>query len=142
MAVYFAKAGRYTKVGMSADPFQRMGTVTRNGVRPSDLPRAADVELIGWIPGGALREAQLHVQFADQRVAGEWFVLEEPAVRDLIWSDPGGVDIKRMSAMAVLAAHRHHQATRDDIAAAGIRIEAADEDEAMASIARLLKAAS
>lgn len=134
MSVYFAQAGRYIKVGYSADPIGRSTTVTRNGRRPADLPRLADTRLLGWIPGGLLREAQIHDAFADRRVDGEWFSIDELEVRDLIWSDPFGVDIQRMSALAVFASIKYPEWTRDEIAAAGIRIEAATEAESIAAM--------
>src|SRR5690348_9636952 len=120
MSVYFAQAGPYTKVGYSTNPFARSETITRSGTRPDDLPFAADARLIGWIPGDTQREMSMLVRFADRRVAGEWFVIEEAEVRELIWADPAGVDIKRMSGLAVICAHKHPGMTREEIAAVGI----------------------
>jgi hypothetical protein len=141
VSVYFAQAGAYIKIGYSKDPFDRMTTVTRHGRRPADLPRAADADLLGWVPGGRSREAELHRRFADCHVDGEWYYLEPGMVRSLIWSDPAGVDIQRMSALAVLAAHRYEGATRDQIAAWGIPVEAVSEEEAIASLGRAMGAA-
>lgn len=130
MSVYFATAGDYVKIGHSADPIARLNTITRNGKRPSDLPFAAEARLIGWIPGDVCDEALLHRRFADQRVAGEWFRgIDCDVLRDLIWADPHGIDIERMSATAVFVALRCPQATRDDIAAAGVRLEALSLEE-------------
>jgi hypothetical protein len=122
MAVYFASAGAYIKIGYSAKPEQRIGTVTVNGKRPADVRRGAAVDLLGWVPGDREREAQTHRRFAADHVAGEWFYLEPSTVRDLIWSDPRGVDIRRMSAWAVYAAMKHPELTRDELAAAGVPI--------------------
>jgi hypothetical protein len=137
MSVYFAQAGRYVKIGYSTNPLGRSTTITTSGTRPDGLPRKADAELIGWIPGNERREGVLHARFVDQRVAGEWFLLNADQVseiRELIWSDPGGIDMQRMSAMAVLTAAENPEATRDDIAAAGIQIEATSLHEALKRI--------
>lgn len=128
MSVYFALAGGYVKVGYSAKPFGRMTTVTRNGRRPTDLPHAADVELLGWVPGDRDVEAAWHRRFAADHVAGEWFYLAPDMVRSLIWSDPCGVDLVRMPAPAVFAAIKYPAATRDDLARAGYTVEAAPAD--------------
>lgn len=134
MSVYFATACGYTKVGYSADPVGRMTTVTRNGTRPADIPFDAPAELLGWIPGERDREAALHREFAASRAGGEWFVLDESEMRDLIWADPHGVDINRMSMLAVCAARKYPSLTRVQLAAAGIPIEAATETEALLAI--------
>lgn len=124
MAVYFAAAGGYIKIGYSADPVGRMNTVTRNGSRPEDLERGAHVDLLGWIPGDRSREHELHDQFAGYRARGEWFDIDAETVADLIWSDPCGVDIERMSALAVFAMRRHPHATRAMVEECGIPVEA------------------
>lgn len=129
MSVYFAQAGPYIKAGYSANPSGRMATVTHNGERPADLPKGAHATLLGWIPGDRKREAEVHALFADQRVAGEWFTLDVNEVRDLVWSDPSGVDIERMSALAALTMLNHPEATRDDLTAAGVRVEGVPLDE-------------
>lgn len=143
MSVYFATSGPYVKVGYSVDPFSRVGSITRNGTRPDDLPALSEARLIGWIPGDVHREMAMLVRFAKHRVAGEWFsgdILTE--VRDVIWEDPSGVDLDRMSAMAVLAADRNRDATRAEIEAAGVRIEAVDEATIFATSNWLKRAAS
>lgn len=142
MSVYFAQAGRYTKIGYSADPASRVSSVTTHGTRPADLRRGTEARLLGWIPGNMRRELEVHGRFVGQRVEGEWFVLDVAEVRELIWADPCGIDIQRMSAMAVLAAIKYPEATRDDLAAAGIPIAAVPLDEAMASLGRLLGGAA
>lgn len=135
MSVYFAASGAYIKIGYSADPFNRVSTITRSGSRPADLPALSDARLLGWIPGDVHREMAMLVRFADHRVNGEWFsddILAE--VREVIWSDPSGVDIQRMSAMAVMAADRYPDATRADLEAAGVRIEAVDQATVLAGM--------
>jgi hypothetical protein len=75
MAVYFATAGGYVKVGYSARPVKRAGTVTVHGKRPC------------------------------------------------------GVDLQRMTALAVIAADRHQGISREHMAAAGIPVEAPPPEE-------------
>lgn len=124
MSVYFAQAGAHIKIGHSADPIERVSTLTRNGTRPSDVAHCAEAELLGWVPGDRAVEAAWHRRFAADHVAGEWFYLDPAAVRDLIWDDPCGIDLERMSALAVFAAHYHRGVSREQIAAAGIPVEA------------------
>lgn len=124
MSVYFAAAGPYIKIGFSADPIARSATVTTAGKRPSTLRRATPAHLIGWIPGDRAVESAMHQRFAADHVAGEWFYISVDVVRDLIWSDPRGVDMRRMSAMAVFTAEAYPQATREQMEQAGIPVEA------------------
>lgn len=63
--VYFIRSGEAVKIGMSKDVpgrFRALRTM-------SPLP----LELLGVIPGGRDEEAQLHRQWAGQRLHGEWF---------------------------------------------------------------------
>lgn len=123
MSVYFAEAGGYTKIGYSANPISRAATLTTNGKRPADLPRGEYVDLIGWVPGDTWREGVLHAQFVGSRVAGEWFHrVDRDVIRGLIWADPRGVDLHRMTALAAMYAIRHPGITRADIEAAGITL--------------------
>jgi hypothetical protein len=129
MSVYFASAGGYVKIGYSADPIGRMTTVTRNGTRPADIPRGADARLLGWVPGNHADEAAWHRRFAADHVAGEWFYLDPDLVRGLIWDDPCGIDMERMSTLAVFAAHANPGVSREQIAAAGIAVDAVPFDQ-------------
>jgi hypothetical protein len=140
MSVYFVQAGDYIKIGHSEDPIARSATVTRLGIRPSDLPYGADADLIGWIPGDTWRERTLHVEHLATRVAGEWFHLDREYVRDLIWRDPAGVDLHRMTAVAVMACRRSPGLLRDELKAAGVRVIAATPSEIDASLDALLRA--
>lgn len=124
MSVYFAQSGPYVKVGYSAEPLERCSTVTINVRRPKDLARGADVDLLGWIPGDREVEEAWHRRFAADHVAGEWFYLDPAAFRDLIWADPRGVDLYRMSAVAVFAAVAHPELSRADLHTGGIAVEA------------------
>jgi hypothetical protein len=129
MSVYFAAAGGYGKIGYSTDPIGRTSTVTLNGERPADISRGADVRLIGWVPGGRREEAQWHRRFAADHVAGEWFYIDPDLVSGLIWDDPCGVDLERMSALAVFAANAHPGISREQISAAGIPVNATSLDQ-------------
>lgn len=131
MSVYFIEAGPYMKIGFSDDPIARAESVTRTGRRPDDLPREADAELIGWIPGDRKAEARLHRRFAYLRVAGEWFWSEREQAAELIWADPRGVDIHRMSARAVLAMRKHPTLTRAEVELAGIPVLALPLEDAL-----------
>ena len=142
MAVYFARSGDYIKVGYSADPISRSTTVTTSGSRPLDLPKGAEVQLLGWIPGDRLVESQWHRIFAPQRVHGEWFRLPVEFVRDLIWGDPRGVDMQRMSAQAVFVACAHPELTREQMAQLGVRIEAVPLCESLTMLDGLLGGAA
>lgn len=126
MSVYFAQAGPYIKIGYSADPLTRVDSVTISVERPDDLPKGADVDLIGWVGGGRRRESAMHREFARDHVAGEWFYLDRDVVVDLIWADPHGIDFHGMSARAALAARKHPDLTRDQLAQAGVPIECSD----------------
>ena len=124
MSVYFARSGIYTKIGYSKDPIARATTVTTHGARPDDVARGADVTLMGWVPGDRKREAEFHRAFASTSVAGEWFDVDEATVRGLLWDDPRGVDVQRMSALAVFAMLRSPNVTRAELDAAGVPVEA------------------
>jgi len=71
--VYFIKAGRRIKIGQSLDPVRRLSSI-RSGY--AQMPKGLDpskAKLLATEPGGQRREQELHRQFADIRVAGEWF---------------------------------------------------------------------
>lgn len=139
MSVYFAQSCGYTKIGYSGDPIQRAESITRLGERPAEIPHKAPATLLGWIPGDRSVEATYHRRFADQCVEAEWFSLDEAEVRSIIWDDPRGVDMQRMSGLAVFAALRHPELTRDEIAATyDMSIEATTLDYALTSLGRLL----
>lgn len=141
MSVYFVLAGGYVKIGYSADPFRRSATVTTHGKRPADLPYGTEAELLGWIPGDKLVEMCWHARFVGDHVAGEWFYLDPAMVLDLIWEDPCGVDLRRMSAAAVFTADKNPGVSREQIAQAGIPVEGVTIAEALESMnARMVAA--
>ena len=115
MSVYFIRVGEYIKIGYSHDPVNRATTVTRSGIRPADIPFGADVDLIGWVPGDVWTERAFHVQHIEHRVAGEWFRLTREAAEELIWSDPRGIDLERMTAQAVFVSLKHPEITREEM---------------------------
>lgn len=127
MSVYFARVGDYMKIGFSDDPIARATTITRMGTRPADVAVGDTVDLVGWVPGDVWREGYYHAQHIESRVVGEWFHLDRKCAEDLIWADPRGVDLERMSAMAVFACLRHPELTRDEIEAAGIPVMASGD---------------
>lgn len=141
MSVYFAEAGPYIKIGYSADPISRVSTITTSGTRPADLPRKAEASLIGWLPGERKEERDWHQFFSHQRVEGEWFTLDREVIEDLIWADPHGISVRRMSAVAVLVACKHPNLTREQMALLGVRVEAAPEAEFLKSFGDALFAA-
>lgn len=133
MAVYFAESCGFVKIGYSHNPLSRAKTITRSGIRPAGIPFGAEANLIGWIPGDVWRERALHVEHIDDRVAGEWFSIDVDHVRDLIWQDPAGVDIKRMTAASVFTLMNSPEGvTRADVEAAGVQIDAQPLAESLA----------
>lgn len=139
MSVYFIEAGPYMKIGFSDNPIQRASTVTHTGKRPDDLPLNAEADLIGWVPGDRKLEREMHKAFAKIRVAGEWFWSERDVAAALIWADPRGVDMHRMSSQAVFAMLKHSTLTRAEVEAAGIAVLAASLEDVLEN---LFKAAS
>lgn len=133
MTVYFAESCGYVKIGYSANPTSRVTSITRLGDRPADVPEGADADLIGWVPGDVKRERGFHMAHGANHVAGEWFRLDVDMVRELIWDDPSGVDVKRMSAIAALTLLQSPDATRADVEAAGIPILARPIGEILGS---------
>lgn len=138
MSVYFARVGDYVKIGYSQNPVSRATTITRSGIRPDDVEFGSEVDLIGWVPGDEWLERAFHVQHIEHRVAGEWFRLDRKLAEAIIWDDPRGVDLERMSALSVLVALEYPEATRQQIADAGLRVEAASVDEAFAALSSSL----
>lgn len=86
MSVYFARVGRYIKVGFSENPERRaarlFASATRYGA-PKDIGAGTPRELIGFVPGHLNEERTAHAALNDFRVTGEWFI-DEPEVRDYI----------------------------------------------------------
>jgi hypothetical protein len=62
--VYVIRFGDRVKIGFSTDPDNRMRAL------PHD-------EVLAVLPGTRLNERQMHVAFADLRITGEWFHLND-----------------------------------------------------------------
>lgn len=86
MSVYFARVGRYVKVGYSLTPERRVANLFQSGTRyarPVDCPLDAERELLAVIDGGLNEEDACH-QALDDFAAGCEFFIDEPPVRAFI----------------------------------------------------------
>lgn len=63
--VYFIRAGDAVKIGHSRDPQKRLKQLSTGSAEP--------LELWHRLPGDKQVERDLHKQFADERLNGEWF---------------------------------------------------------------------
>jgi hypothetical protein len=85
--VYFARAGfGPIKIGSSVCPEDR--------VKQLHWVQGDSVALLTQLPGGELRERQLHKLFARYRITGEWFQPCEPIlnfIKQPFWMLPGSV---------------------------------------------------
>lgn len=85
MAVYFARVGRYIKVGYSENPERRvrrmLSSATRYGA-PLDCD-IYDRELLATIPGDLNAERACHAALEDYAAGCEFFI-DEPGVREFI----------------------------------------------------------
>lgn len=129
MAVYFAEACGYIKIGFSTNPLGRVGSITRLGKRPADIPESAHADLLGWVPGGRDEEKAMHARFADRRVDGEWFSIDPTEIVTLLWDDPRGYDFVGMTFHVGMTSLDHPELTRDDMERSGVRIAAYTADE-------------
>lgn len=68
--VYVVKLDKHYKIGISKSPETRLKEFTL-------LPYELEHILIAKIKGYEVREKELHEHFADKRVRGEWFELNE-----------------------------------------------------------------
>ena len=107
MSVYFARVGRYMKIGYSKDPIKRSATITTGAAkhRPADVERNEDVDLVGWLPGDRRAERDAHMALGRKHVMCEWFI-DCPEVRDYLRYQDGAVLLHEMSALAVFAVLR------------------------------------
>ncbi len=69
--VYFARAGRgnRVKIGTTSSVTSRMKALSH--------PLVGKLRVIGVVPGGYEVEARMHQRFAEYRIKGEWFRLED-----------------------------------------------------------------
>lgn len=63
--VYFIKSGSQIKIGIAVDPVRRMASL--------QTAQAKRLRLLGTCAGGREKERELHDQFKDARMRGEWF---------------------------------------------------------------------
>lgn len=68
--VYLVKMGEHYKIGISKSPEKRLGEFTK---LPNELEKICVVKVKGY----KRIEEYLHEHFADKRVRGEWFELNE-----------------------------------------------------------------
>lgn len=81
--VYGVRFGRWTKIGVSVDPRDRLSHIRRGGVRCPDDIDWADVEPIFLAHGEGDTERLLHAAFDQYRGMGEWFALPEGVLDSL-----------------------------------------------------------
>lgn len=65
--VYLITDGRYTKVGVSRNPYERLKSL--------QIGASRKLELVAKFPGGRRVEAKIHNSLKPKRVHGEWFDL-------------------------------------------------------------------
>jgi len=101
--VYAVRCGRYVKIGCTNNIRARLVQLQRGNdatIRPSDLPNEL-FELLGFVRGDIYVEAAFHAAFADERVVGEWFLLNN-RIRNwtdrLLHSLPDGIAGERLEA--------------------------------------------
>lgn len=73
--VYFAKSGRYVKIGFTKNLKSRMSSLG------TSCPEG--IEILATVPGGIELETIIHAKLAEHRSKREWFE-DVPAVRDLM----------------------------------------------------------
>lgn len=85
-SVYFARCGKYAKIGFADNPEQRVRRLFNAGhlVCPEDIDRTQPVELLHTIPDCRIRDERIiHALFERYRVAGEWFEFSLPFLHHL-----------------------------------------------------------
>lgn len=113
MSVYFARVKGYVKIGFSKDPSYRMQTLLSGGSKhPEDLSYGDWVDLLGTVPGDRKRERELHKEFEEHRVVGEWFI-DHPDIEQAIWNDPFGRPFDHLPAGAEEAMDADPTVTRE-----------------------------
>ena len=75
--VYFIHDGEHVKIGWSADPEQRMSSLSTGNPRP--------LRLLGAIRGSESDEKNLHAALAPLRANGEWFRAEPWLLSMIDW---------------------------------------------------------
>lgn len=97
MYIYFIKAGKYLKIGMSDDPEKRL-TQLQTG-SPLELVLSDKVKVRSESEAKAV-ESAMHIHFRDNRIKGEWFrgVSSGKAAKVCREMVSGGKERKRRSA--------------------------------------------
>lgn len=72
--VYFARAGKQVKIGISTNPQKRLQQMRTGN---------PDITLLGDIPGGRRIETDLHQRFSEARLEGEWFCFTAEIARTI-----------------------------------------------------------
>ena len=97
MSVYFAKVGRYIKVGFSENPERRVANLFQSSTRygaPRDIDSTTPRELLAAVDGTKSGERAAHATLADFCVMGEWF-MDEPEVREFMAACVAGNGVPR-----------------------------------------------
>ncbi len=128
MSVYFARVRGYVKIGYSAKPESRVGTITTGTcLKPEDVTYGDSIDLYGWIPGDRKAERAIHRRFASLHVMGEWF-WDDDAYDELIEADPLGVPLHTLPAQVVFLMAEYPTIPRAQV----VSIFAADRAERLA----------
>lgn len=99
--VYLMRGDRWHKIGRCQNPADRLAGMTR-------LP--FPVSLVCTIPTDNMNalEKQLHQRYAAQRTNGEWFLLTDEQVAEIVaMSAPGSP--RKTNAVTKIRKHLHHQ---------------------------------
>ena len=71
--VYFIRAGRRVKIGISNNPDMRLINIRAGACKTPHGLDTTKARIVALEPGGRERELELHQKFAHLRDAGEWF---------------------------------------------------------------------
>lgn len=77
-SIYVMKCHEYHKIGIAANPRRRLNAIKTSNPYEVELIRAVKV------PDAIGLERQLHRQFAECRVRGEWFELTDTQITEVI----------------------------------------------------------
>ena len=86
--IYMIGDGKYVKIGYTGgDVSKRLSNLQVGSV--------AELTVLSQFPGERDDEARLHAEFADRRVAGEWFILTPDEVAGITRRELGGSAVER-----------------------------------------------
>ncbi len=66
--IYFIRSNKAVKIGYSDNPYRRLADL--------QVSNSEDLTVLLVITGGRIKEQELHRQFKEQRIRGEWFKFE------------------------------------------------------------------